>query len=105
VDGALGLDHGQKGRLRYLQSQYRNSRFMPGPWGAEQSERLKEETMAKILAVLTPVQKEKWSALVGAPFEGKIFIGGPGGRRGGLGGGEGFGGGGMGGRHEGHGDH
>jgi serine/threonine protein kinase len=104
VDGALGLDHGQKGRLRYLQSQYRNSRFMPGPWGAEQSERLKQETMTSILAVLTPAQKAKWSALVGAPFEGKIFIGGPGGRRGGPGGGEPFGGG-MGGRHEGHGEH
>jgi hypothetical protein len=109
VDEALALDHSQKSKVRNLQSQYRNARFMPGPWETEQSEKLKQETMQKILAVLSPGQKEKWSELTGRPFAGRIFIGGPGGgggRRGfggGPGAGEPFGG--PGGHHgDGHGE-
>jgi serine/threonine protein kinase len=67
----LQLTRAQRLKIRTLQSQYRNSRFHPGPHrGGEQGRpELREETIAKILALLTPAQIEKWNELKGAPFD------------------------------------
>jgi hypothetical protein len=87
----LALDHEQKIRIRNIQSQYRNSRFAPGPWQGEALQRLARQATTDILAELNPTQIQAWNELTGMTFTGKAFIGGPGG--GGFGGG-GFGGGG-----------
>jgi hypothetical protein len=76
----LGLDHDQRVKIRNLQSQNRNARFSPGPSQGENAQRLLRQTTNDILAGLNSAQVETWTKLTGAPFKGKVFIGGPGGR-------------------------
>jgi hypothetical protein len=86
----LALDHDQKVKVRNLQSQYRNAPFNPGPAQSDNAQRLLRQTTNDILAELNSAQVETWSELTGAPFKGKVFIGGPGGRH--FGGPDGMGG-------------
>jgi hypothetical protein len=75
----LALSRDQRTTIRQLQSQYRNTRFGPGPFEGEMSQRRRTQTVTGILAQLAPAQKEAWTQLTGAPFTGKIFGGGGGG--------------------------
>ena len=99
----LALDHEQKIRIRNIQSQYRNSRFAPGPWQGDAAQRLHRQATADILAELNSTQVQTWNELTGPAFTGKAFIGGPGGMFGGSGGRRGGGGPDGGGRHGGEG--
>jgi serine/threonine protein kinase len=100
----LGLNHDQKIKIRNIQSQFRNARFGPGRGQGDSSQRLQSQATSDILAELTATQIQAWTELIGAPFTGKIFIGGPGGGGGRRAGGGPDGGGPGGRRGEGRGD-
>ena len=67
------------------------------PW--EIDRRLREQAVESVVAELSPAQAQEWQQLVGKPFTGNVFMGGPGrGGPGGPPGGPGGPGGGPGGR-------
>jgi hypothetical protein len=78
---ALGLSDSQRARARTLVDQLAMQldpfRAAPGPHGWREMQGQRDAAAAKLLALLTPEQLERWNQMIGAPFAGEIRVGPP----------------------------
>jgi serine/threonine protein kinase len=68
----LALDENQRSQIRAMIARYRNIHLTPGSQNVAYLAKIKAATLAKILALLTPDQLQRWNDVIGTPFTGSV---------------------------------